>query len=149
MAALDGHVIDHGHRADYARGLYTGFCWLLASHVWTIGTNVLEHTIILFDLRGRADCYHVILCNKLRPGFDLALQASGSLRRWTTSPVKILSLSFAILSSGFHASDSEQARSDGRWIGGGARQTISGRGLAPYMVDDNNIPSWIHMDYIF
>ncbi|KAJ6528836.1 hypothetical protein B0H19DRAFT_1083177 [Mycena capillaripes] len=34
-------------------------------------------------------------------------------------------------------------------FGGGARQTISGRRLSPYMIHDNGIGSWVHMDYTF
>ncbi len=37
---------------------------------------------------------------------------------------------------------------DPRW-GGGARQTIAGKLLSPYQVYDNNIRSWIHMDYAY
>ncbi|KAJ6536066.1 hypothetical protein B0H19DRAFT_1079597 [Mycena capillaripes] len=33
--------------------------------------------------------------------------------------------------------------------GGGARQTINGRLLAPYMVNNNEIPAWVHMEYAF
>ncbi|KAJ7661786.1 hypothetical protein B0H17DRAFT_1144512 [Mycena rosella] len=38
---------------------------------------------------------------------------------------------------------------DSARLGGGARQTVSGRVLSPHLISHNEIPSWIHMDYSF